>query len=96
MKFGRFRHKGLKALWQNDNAKGLPAAMADKCRKQLDAIHAADYLEQLGTIPGWRLHPLKGEWKGFWSLSVSGNWRLIFSYDEEANCAADFDLIDYH
>ena len=95
MKFGSFRHKGLKTLWQDDSAKGIPATMADKLRKQLDAIHAADRIEQLGTVPGWRLHPLKGERKGFWSLTVTGNWRLIFTYDEKASAAADFDLIDY-
>jgi plasmid maintenance system killer protein len=40
-----------------------------------------DRLEQLGRFPGWKLHPLKGDLKGFWSLTVSGNSRLIFGYD---------------
>ena len=42
------------------------------------------------------LHPLKGEMKEFWSLTVTENWRLIFRYDEEANSASDINLIDYH
>ena len=38
----------------------------------------------------------QGEWKGFWSLTVTGNWRLIFRIDEEEKVASDIDLIDYH
>jgi proteic killer suppression protein len=94
--FGRFRHKGLKALHDDDNAKGVSGPMADKLRKLLFALETADSLEQLGRFPGWKLHPLKGDLKGFWSLTVSGNWRLIFSYDEKTNTADDIDLIDYH
>jgi plasmid maintenance system killer protein len=47
-------------------------------------------------LSGWKLHPLKGNLKGFWSLAVTGNWRLIFRYDEDMNTAGDIDLIDYH
>ncbi|MGA2195275.1 MAG: type II toxin-antitoxin system RelE/ParE family toxin [Bryobacteraceae bacterium] len=43
-----------------------------------------------------RRRPLKGDRQGFWSLTVTGNWRLIFRYTEEANKAGDIDLIDYH
>jgi toxin HigB-1 len=96
MQLASFRHKGLKMLWQDDNAKGVPATMADKLRKLLDAIAAADHVDQLGTFPGWRVHPLKGDLKGFWSLLVTGNWRLIFRHDEKTNTANDIDLIDYH
>ena len=71
-------------------------SLADKLRKLLFALETAENLDQLGLFPGWKLHPLKGDLKGFWSLTVTGNWRLIFRYDEEANTAADVDLIDYH
>ena len=50
----------------------------------------------LTRFPGWKLHALKGDLKGLWSLTVTGNWRLIFRYDERTNTAGDFDLIDYH
>jgi len=96
VQFGRFRHKGLRALHDDDSAKGVPGATADKLRKLLFAIETADSLDQLGRFPGWKLHPLKGGLKGFWSLTVSGNWRLIFTYDEKTNTADDIDLIDYH
>ena len=49
---------------------------------------------KLGYFPGWRLHPLKGELKGFWSVSVSGNWRVIFRFED--GDAFDLDFVDYH
>src|SRR6202171_1459759 len=96
MQFARFRHKGLRQLHEDDIAKGVPPAMADKLRKLLFAMETADGLAQVSRFPGWNLHPLKGDSKGFWSLTVTGNWRLIFRYDQETNTASDIDLIDYH
>lgn len=96
MQFGRFRHKGLRRLYDDDDPKGVPPAMADKLRKLLFALETADSLDQVSRFPGWKLHPLKGALKGFWSLTVTGNWRLIFQYDPKTNAAADIDLIDYH
>jgi proteic killer suppression protein len=52
-------------------------------------------IKKFERFPGWRLHPLKGDLKGLWSLTVTGNWRLIFRYDEKKNTASDIDLIDY-
>jgi proteic killer suppression protein len=92
----RFVHKGLKRLYLDGDARGVPTAMADKLRKLLFALETAENLEQVKRFPGWKLHPLKGEFEGFWSLTVTGNWRLIFRYEEERNSASDFNLIDYH
>jgi len=94
MELVRFRHKGLKQLYED--AKGVPPVMADKLRKILLALETAETLEQLGRFPGWKLHPLKGDLTGFWSLTVTGNRRVIFRYDEAANTADDIDLLDYH
>ena len=96
MRLTGFRHKGLKQIHAGNTAKGVPAAMADKLRKLLFALETADNLDQVTCFPGWKLHRLKGALKGFWSLTVTGNWRLIFRYDEEANTASDIDLVDYH
>jgi proteic killer suppression protein len=96
MQLVRFRHKGLRQLHDDGSAKGVPSAMADKLRKLLFALETAETLEQLRRFPGWKLHPLKGDRKGSWSLTVTGNWRLIFWYNEPANTANDIDLIDYH
>ena len=96
MQLAGFRHKGLKQLHEDGNAKGVPPAMADKLRKLLLALETAETLEQLERFPGWKLHPLKGDLHGQWSLTVTGNWRLIFRYGELMNAASDIDLIDYH
>ena len=96
MQFGRFRHKGLRQLYDDDNPRGVPAALSDKLRKLLLALETADTIDQVDRFPGWKLHPLKGDMKGFWSLTVTGNWRLIFHYDPGANTASDIDLLDYH
>ena len=92
----RFRHKGLEQFYEEGNARSLPSAMTDKLSKLLFAIETAETLDQLGKFPGWKLHPLKGELREFWSLTVTGNWRLIFRYDEKANAVSDIDLVDYH
>ena len=96
MELNRFRHKGLKQLHEDGNARGVPPAMADKLRKLLFALETADDLDQVSRFPGWKLHPLQAGLKGFWSLTVTGNWRLIFRYDGAAHTASDIDLIDYH
>ena len=96
MQLVRFRHKGLRQLQGDGSAKGVPSAMADKLRKLLFALETAETLEQVGRFPGWKLHPLKGDRRGSWSLTVTENWRLIFRYDEQTNTASDIDLIDYH
>ena len=96
MQLVRFRYKGLRQLYEDGNARGVPSTMADKLRKLLLALETAETLEELGRFPGWKLHTLKGDLKGLWSLTVTGNWRLIFRYDEQTNTASDIDLIDYH
>ena len=90
------RHKGLRLLYEEDNAKGVQASAVDKLKKLLLAIETAASLDELAVFPGWRLHPLKGELEGFWSLTVTGNWRLIFQYEAKTNTASILDLIDYH
>ena len=91
-----FRHKGLRDLYHGGNAKRLPPATVEKLRKLLLALETAAHLSQMERFPGWKLHPLKGGLRGFWSLTVTGNWRLISRYDEAANIASEIDLVDYH
>ena len=96
MQLTRFRHKGLRQLHTDDNPKGVPPAMADKLRKLLFTLETANNLEQMSRFPGWKLHPLKGGLKGFWSLTVTGNWRLTFRHDPMTGNVSDIDLVDYH
>ena len=89
------RHKGLRQLYEDGNAKGVQAATVDKLRKLLLAMQTASSLDDLTVFPGWRLHPLKGKLDGFWSLTVTGKWRLTFEYETISNTARLLDLIDY-
>ena len=66
----------------------------DKLRHMLQAIDGAAEVKEVALYPGWRLHPMTGDWKGFWSLTVSGNWRLLFRF--ENGDAFDLLLHDPH
>ncbi|HEX4160499.1 MAG TPA: type II toxin-antitoxin system RelE/ParE family toxin [Rhizomicrobium sp.] len=90
----RFRHKGLERFHRDGDARGIDTKHAARLRVLLTALAAATCPEQMGRLPGARLHPLKGERKGRWALSVSGNWRLVFEFEGED--ATNVDLIDYH
>jgi toxin HigB-1 len=91
---GSFRHKALRKLFDDGTSKGLSPDLVPRLRRMLTALNAADDLLQLETFPGWRLHALKGDMLGTWSLSVSGNWRLIFKWQD--GVAEELDLVDYH
>lgn len=89
-----FKHKGLKRLFENNEPQGIPAGQSQKLLDVLAAIDTAEEPGEVGLFPGWRLHPLKGNLKGFWSVTISGNWRVVFRF--EKGDAHDLDLIDYH
>lgn len=88
-----FRHKGLKRLFENGEAKGIQADQVEKVENILAVLNRARTPSDM-DIPGFRLHPLKGEMKGFWSLTVRANWRVIFRF--ENGDVYDVDLVDYH
>ena len=88
-----FRHKGLKRYFEEDDRSKLPADMVSRISVLLSTLHAAQDLEGM-NVPSFRLHPLNHSLKGFWSVTVRGNWRLIFRF-EQGN-AFDVDLVDYH
>ena len=96
MKISNFIHKGLKGLYEDDNAKGVPAAAADKLRKQLAFLEAMQGTEELRTLPFWGAHQLTSYRSGTWSLSVTRNWRLTFWVDENEPEVCDVNLEDYH
>lgn len=85
----RIRHRGLKRFYEGGDTRGINAQHAEWLRILLTALDAAASPAGLN-----RLHPLKGERKGQWAVSVSGNWRLVFAFDGED--VTDLDLIDYH
>jgi proteic killer suppression protein len=84
-----FRHKGLEVLYRTGSARGIQAAHAPKVLRILAALDAASSPAELNH-PGYKLHPLKGESKGYWSAWVNGNWRITFRF-----VGADVELVDY-
>jgi len=88
-----FRHKGLQRLFQHDDGSKLPPDMVARIRLILSTLHAAQAIEAM-DISTFRLHPLKGEMKGFFSVTVRANWRIIFRF--EGGEAFDLDFVDYH
>jgi toxin HigB-1 len=88
-----FRHKGLKLLFEDGSRRGVRAGHADRIERILARLDQASEPRHM-DLPGFRLHPLKGEWAGFWAVSVSGNWRVVFRF--EGGHARDVGLTDYH
>lgn len=88
-----FRHKGLQRFYEKNERKGLPPALVDKISHILARLDVATVPEQM-ALPALKLHSLKGDLKGFWSVWVTGNWRIIFKFD--GTTVVEVDLIDYH
>lgn len=89
----RFRHKGLESLFLTGGTKGVDAQLAAKLRRMLLRLNDGP-LPHAMSLPGYRLHQLKGDRKGSWSVWVSGHYRLIF--DIEGEDATNVDFEDYH
>jgi proteic killer suppression protein len=87
-----FRHSGLKKMFEG-NASRIAAKLRLRVALALSALDAAESPLDL-KVPGYRLHQLKGDQKGTWSIAISGNWRITFRFEE--GTAHDVDLIDYH
>ena len=94
MILGKFLHKGLKRLYEDDDPSGLPQHSIRKIRAILAALEFADELSQVATLPGWRLHALKGGRKGEYAITVTANWRITFTVQENAVTNLNFE--DYH
>ena len=88
-----FLHKGLRKLFETGSTAGVQASHAKRLRFQLTALDTAKKIEDM-DISGFRLHPLKGEMKGRWSISVNGNWRLTFEFKDGNAYVLNYE--DYH
>jgi proteic killer suppression protein len=87
------RHKGLKRLYEDDDPRGVIREHTAKLRDILARLDAAGSAADM-DLPGFRLHALKGSFKGFWAVTVRANWRIIFRLAE--GDALDVDYVDYH
>jgi proteic killer suppression protein len=91
-----FVHKGLKRLYAEDSAKGIPPDSTDKLRKMLAFLDNMQEAEELHALTAWKAHTLAGNRRGTWSLSVTRNRRLTFRIDTAEREICDVDLEDYH
>lgn len=94
MEIESIRHKGLRRFFETGNTKGL-VGDAERLRKMLAFVDAAEGFDELSVPPNFRLHELTGERKGSWSMTVTRNWRMTFGLNDEG-ALVDLNLEDYH
>ena len=88
-----FKHRGLKALYDERAARRVAPEHVQKLRDVLAVLDRSRRPQDV-DIPGFRLHPLKGELKDHYAVAVSGNWRVTFRFEE--GDVVDVDYLDYH
>lgn len=88
-----FKHKGLRRFYETGSTAGIQPAHGKRLRLQLAALDTATQIEDM-DIPGFRLHRLKGERQGLWSITVSGNWRITFEFRDGNAYVLNYE--DYH
>jgi len=88
-----FKHRGLKRLYERGDRSGIGPDLLETVEDFLARLDEAATPQAL-NLPGYRLHPLKGDLQGFWSVTVRANWRIIFRF--QGADAFDVELIDYH
>jgi|TARA_B110000263_G_C15156166_1_gene440214 proteic killer suppression protein len=88
-----FKHRGLKRLYEKGDKSRIDPNHVDKVELILADLAAAEAIDEM-RVPGYRLHELHGELKDFYAVEVSGNWRIIFKFEDGQ--ASDINLVDYH
>ena len=87
------RHRGLRRLYEDNDSRGVMAEHAEKLRDILARLDAARVVTDM-DLPGFRLHPLRGNLQGYWAVTVRANWRVIFRFADGE--ALEVDYVDYH
>ena len=87
------RHRGLRRLYEENDPRGVMAEHAEKLRDILARLDAARVVTDV-DLPGFRLHPLRGNLRGYWAVTVRANWRVIFRFADGE--ASEVDYVDYH
>ncbi len=88
-----FQHKGLRRLYETGDSRGIRPDHADKVNRILARLDVARTILDM-DLPGYRLHPLKGGYKGFHAVTVQANWRIIFRFND--GDAEEVNYLDYH
>ena len=88
-----FKHKGLEQFFETGSKAGIRPDHASKLSRQLLRLDVAKNALDM-NLPGWKLHPLEGEFHGHYAVTVNGNWRLTFMFEGEDTTLVDYQ--DYH
>jgi proteic killer suppression protein len=88
-----FRHRGLERFFTKGDGRRLPPALRARIGTILLTLSEAATIEEL-NLPTYRLHPLRGELRGAWAITVRANWRIVFRFDDGK--VFDVDFLDYH
>lgn len=88
-----FKHKGLEKFFKRGTTQGIQAAHKAKLRTRLAVLDSATCAGDI-NMPGYKLHPLKGDRDDIWSISVNGNWRLTFRFEDGDVYILNYE--DYH
>jgi proteic killer suppression protein len=88
-----FKHKGLELFFTKGSFRGIPAQYAARIERMLDRLDASKEAEDM-NMPGYKFHMLKGDRKSEFAVSVTGNLRITFEFNQED--AINVGLEDYH
>lgn len=88
-----FKHKGLERFFTTGSMAGIQKKHEIKLSDQLTSLHTAFTVNDM-DMPGWKLHPLKGNKKGLYSVTVNGNWRVVFKFEDGDAFVVNYE--DYH
>ena len=88
-----FKHKGLKKFYESGSTAGIQNAHKTKLRMILIALDSTQEIDDM-DIPGFKLHLLKGRLKDLWSVTVNGNWRVTFKFENGNIYIVNYE--DYH
>jgi proteic killer suppression protein len=88
-----FAHKGIETFFLKGTKAGIQPAHADRLSRQLAHLNQSQSAKDM-NLPGWKLHALSGKLEGHWAVSVSGNWRLTFRFEDGDAILVDYQ--DYH
>ena len=88
-----FRHKGPQQFYETGSKAGIAAEHEMKLARQILLLNVAKVPQEM-NITGWNLHPLKGDLANHWTVKVSGNWRLTFTFEDKDAILVDYQ--DYH
>ena len=88
-----FRHRGLERFFTTGSKAGIQPVHEARLRILLTTLNLASTSSDMNRS-GWDCHPLKGDLKGHWSVTVNKNWRLTFTFEDEDAILVDY--LDYH